>query len=317
MSDNYNNPVVNFPSVMEVQSPEIEAISESTKAIADVLHNDLEKAVSSLMYLTKLPGYFEGLEKIVTEQFTNLFTNQVEATILNRQANVNVLKNKISYIEEHIKKKEQHVETTNGNITKRYSGITSDMVNEHEHFLKKLDSHVYALTDSIYPKQIQEKFSFNVQPNINYLTSHARESAFVRTICINEDFIKSKNRIDSFLEERQLFDLKLSENAIDTSLNDGNYNIPLLFAEVENIETGEVEVQLICPDDLKSNIHIESWSLIEQLALEKADNIIERNGKDEAVINEICHWMEEHEIPEQEISRFKNDCQTTKMEEQL
>ncbi len=306
--ENYNKPVkVEFPKTMEVTSTDLDAVKKSTETISKIVSTHLIDIAKGVEPLKDLSNLFSSLKDTVVKQFGNLFQVQTETNIMNRQANIKVLEKKLGSVDIHITRKEEQLEKTNSQITNRFSGISKEMTGEHELFLKKLDSHVYTLVDQIYPLQIKERFSYDVQPNLDYLINHTVESAYVRTKCISDSFSDAKRAVSNFVEDRKIFYGDLAEQGYDINLDEGNYSIPIDFIEVYNNETNETEILPLLPWENDSSIAEDSRSILNEMIEEKvqegADSVL---NKDDSAV--LIDWMLNHGIPKDEIDRFKNDC---------
>jgi len=317
MESDYNTkPIkIDFPKSMKVHSPELKAVEASTRTIANILTHNLIKIAEGIQAIQELPELFKQLKKLVADQFANLFTTQVEADIMNRQANVKVLAKKIGFVEKHVSKKEEQLEKTNNQIASRFKGISGEMTKEHELFLQKLDSHVYSITEQIYPRQVQERFSYDIQPNIDYLQGHAIESAYVRTKCLSDAFLDAKRKVDNFLIERNIFYEEFTNHEIETDLETGDYYFPVWFAEVLDNETGEIETKIVYPWENNEEINSDALSIIEQMVEESLEIAKNKFNNNQELNDELHSWMTENKIPEKEIIRFNSDCETIIMEE--
>jgi len=311
--NNSNTPVrVEFPREMKIHSPELDAVKISTRTIAEILSNHLKHIAEGIQSLSQLPNLFRELKTLVADQFKNLFEAQVETNIMNRQANIKVLGKKIAFVETHVGKKEEQLKKTNSQITNRFGNISKEMTNEHEFFLKKLDSHVYNITDQIYPKQVKERFSYDSQPNIDYLVNHAIESAYVRTKCISDSFVDAKREVENFLEERNILYEELSHYGIDTDLEEGYYNLPIWVAEILNNETGETETKIVYPWE---SISAETEYILEQMTDESFELMKNKSENNQILNEEMQKWLNNSEVPEKEILRFNQDCKHLILEE--
>ncbi len=316
-TNNYNKPVkIDFPKSMKIQSPELDALKESTKTIVKILSQHLQEIAKGIQSLTKLPDLFTQLKELVANQFNNLFIASVETNIMNRQANVKVLGKKIAFVKEHVAKKERQLEKTNDQIIERFANISKEMTKEHELFLQKLDSHAYEIVDQIYPRQIQERFSYDTQPNIDYLVNHTTESGYVRSKCITDSFIDARKKVEYFLEERKILNDNLAEYGINTNLVDGYYSLPVWFAEIINNETEEKEIKLIFPWT-NNDINPETIPVLEQMADETLGALTDYSGNnDEVFEKELQSWLKANKIPKEELIRFNEDCEKIIFEEE-
>jgi len=316
MEPEYNNrPVkVEFPRNMEVHSPELDAVKESTKSIVNILTNNLQNIARDIQALTKLPKLFAELKTLVANQFSNLFQAQVESEIMNRQANIKVLGKKIGFVESHINKKEDQLKKTNEQISNRFVNVSKELTKENELFLSKLDSHAYSITEQIYPKQIKEKFSFDIQPNIDYLVNHTAENAYLRTKCLSDSYLDSKKQVDNFLLERNMFYNSIEKYGVKTNLEDDKYKLSAWVYKLKNNETGEVETKFIFPwTENKQIVNCETE--LEEILIGRLESSNLKKTAKTVSKKEIQDVLTDFKIPQKEQERLFNDCKNVLMED--
>jgi len=317
MEQRYNNqPVeVKFPTRMEVHSPELDAVKESTRTISNILSDHLQKIASGITSLQALPQLFKELKELVASQFSNLFQTQVEAGIMNRQASIKVLGKKIGFVEKHINKKEEQLDKTNKQISDRFANISKEMTKEHELFLSKLDSHTYTITEQIYPKQIKERFSYDTQPNIDYLVSHTIESGYLRTKCLTDCFLDAKRQAENFLLEREIMYNAIEKHGIISGMTPGQYKLPALVYILKNNETGDIETKFIFPWSGNEGKTLSSEAELEKILIDKMESSTYSSQSKEVFSKNILEIMKTNDIPKNERDRFFKDCKSIQMEE--
>jgi hypothetical protein len=221
-----NRPIeVKFPKQMEVHSPEIDSIKATSNRISNWLHNDLKNIIEPLTVVRFIPDLIKELKQTIVNQFTNLLMGQVEADVINRQANIKVLNKKIDSTQTHIAQKEENLNKTIERVTNRYSSLSDQLNTEHETFLRKLDSHAYEIIEKVYPQQIQDKFSYDSLPGISFLSDHAMVSVTDRNICLEQGFNDAFKAVSAFIENRE----QLYSDLIDFEcqlLDEGTYELP-------------------------------------------------------------------------------------------
>lgn len=302
---------VNFPKEMKVTSPEINSIKESTKQTLEVLTVHLQKIIDSVQSVDELPGLIQQLRETVTENFSTLFTSSVEAEVLSRQAIIKVIENKTSYVQQHIEKKQKHAdEAVNviGNDLKMY---LKELADEQEVFLQKLDSHVYETIDKIYPHQIEETLR-SFLPSNQYLTDHISDNAFTRTSIINDLLNNAEKEINAFVDERNSCYSALDEHKMD-DLQEGCYELPCYFMEVEDRETGETFIQPVIPGiyEQGTNFIDEDTRAAIVKAVEDKLELLKNEGIEPEGLTEMCNQLYyKYGVPASELERFKSDFQS-------
>jgi len=311
-SNQPQNVRVNFPKKMNIDSPELRTIEKSTKTIIEILSEYLKKIAEPLQVLKELPTMMGSVQKTVSDNFRDLFISNIETQVLSRQANIKVQETKIGHTRDHMEKKNSHANEMIEKVKSDYKGYFEEIANEHELFLRKLDSHAYEIVENYYPKQIQEKFSFLSIPCINFLSNHTTESAQARSSFITTCVEDAEQSIDTFLEERNMFNDDLNKYHIP-NLKEGIFELPVSFIEIENIETGEKELQTFY-----------EWVELgndDQLEIEKdLDKIVEIGITElERPISRsqeiILKLIEDSNVSGEMAERFKKDCNTIIWEE--
>lgn len=236
---------------MKDSSNEIDLNNLTNTRTGNWLHNDLKKIIEPLAVVKFIPDLIKELKQTIVKQFTNLFTGQIEADVITRQANIKVLSKKIESTDRHMKHREENLNKTVERIEERYTVLTNQLNQEHESFLRKLDSHAFDIIEKIYPAQVQNRFSFDSLPGIGFLTEHARISVNDRSICLDQGMNDALREVTGFMEKRQLLYNKLEEFEC-LHLDEGTYELPWCFVQLENRETGETKLECWFECELES-----------------------------------------------------------------
>jgi hypothetical protein len=248
-----NRPIkIEFPNKLNVQSPEIDSINKSANSISNWLHNDLRKIIEPLTVLHVVPDLVKDLSITIVKQFTTLFLGQVEADVINRQANIKVSKRKIDSTQNHIHQKEENLNTTIERVNDRYSGLSDQLNVEHETFLRKLDSHAYEIVEKIYPEQIQNRFSCESLPSISFLSEHALISVTDRNLCLEQGLDDATKSINSFQDKISQFNNSIYEYKCN-DVEKGSYYLPYCFVELENNKTEETKLECWFECEIENN----------------------------------------------------------------
>jgi len=303
-----NRPIeVRFPKQIEVHSPEIDSIRVTSSKISNWLHNDLKNIIEPLTVVRFIPDLIKELKLTIVNQFTNLLMGQVEADVINRQANIKVLNKKIDSTQAHIIQKEESLNKTIDRVTNRYSNLSDQLNTEHETFLRKLDSHAYDIIEQVYPQQIQDKFSYDSIPGINFLSDHAMVSVSDRNICFEQGLNDALRVVSNFIDNRE----QLYNDLIDFEchiLDEGTYELPWCFIELENNKTGETKLECWFECELEKR---EKEPALDEVRkeMELRAELLKLNKVD---VNETISILQEflnQEIPEVERKRFISDFQ--------
>jgi hypothetical protein len=303
-----NRPIkVQFPSKMNVTSPEIDSINKTASRISNWLHNDLKKIIEPLTVVTFIPDLLKELKQTIVNQFTNLLTGQVESDVINRQANIKVLNKKIDSTQKHIREKEVNLDKTIARVNTRYSNLSEQLNKEHETFLRKLDSHAYELVENIYPNQIQARFSYDSLPGIDFLSQHAMVSVTDRSVCLEKGFNDALKEVSGFMEKRNLFhsDLKTYECR---KLEEGEYELPFCFIEFENRNTGETKLECWFEKELEAGEKNPDLDILRKEMEWMADNTSISANQSSQFIHELNSFLNEN-LQETEKERFETDLQ--------
>ena len=236
-----------FPDRIRVDSPDIQTINQTTQRISNWLHNDFVEVIKPLQVLPTLPGILEDFKNRLVEQFRMHFSGQVAIQMKAREVNIKVAERKYHFLEGQIDRRRELLQQQSERIETRYNNMAEQTANEHSSFLRQLDQHVYQITEGIYPEQIQEKFSFISQPFWRQLAQRAEESSIARSICLDEGYRDVRLAMERFLDERR--DAYAQEQAQETGLAEGAYELPYWYAVVEDQETGEQTTHIMFPWD--------------------------------------------------------------------
>jgi len=302
-----NNIKIDFPKSIEVESNDIKTIRVTAERISNWLHNDLRNIIAPLQVLHKVPDMLSEFQKNMIEQFSSLFQNQIETLVIARQANIKILTKKISLVKEHVSKKESQLKEAKQHIIDRYKNLRDKLIRQHVKFLKAMDSHAFDIVEKIYPKEIEEKFSFISVPAQNYIVAHTEESALVRYSLIKEKIEETKRIIWSFLDKREDFYDAIDRYAVD--LEEGVYQLPYYYVEIEEIDTKKKRTEIYFPFALNSNnneekINVQDLLVLKDAALKRGEEGTEKIEGMDILIN---YLKNNSEIPLNELNRFVND----------
>ncbi|MCK5148685.1 hypothetical protein KAR48_18165 [bacterium] len=309
--DDRVNVKVDFPRKMEVDSPKIRSIERSTTAIVDVLHENMKKIVEPLQELKFIRTTLAVFREDMVERVRELFTGSVAVQMKAREADIIVNKNKIKFIASHIQKKHAQYQEIVKRIKSRYGRYSKQLVKEHSDFICQLDGHVFELTDSIYPNEIQKKFSFVSVEFWNQIAKNLAETVLTRSQSLNSASTKAETHIDHFLEQRNQCYLSM-DSLFSNAMKEGEYNIPFYYAVIVNEETGEVETQIVFSEEFeKQGIKLETGvrGLLEsqaRLSLQTAPSDV-LGGDDTGQIRHNC--LNDQNMSEEEADALFEDCQ--------
>jgi len=296
---------VKFPDKMRVTSPEIDSILKASERISNWLHEDLKNIIEPLVVLQYVPDLIKEVNETVVVQFTNLVQSQVESDVINRQANIRVLNKKIISSEKHIEQKEENLDKTVERINTRYSDLAEQVNKEHEVFLKKLDSHAYDIIEKIYPHQVQERFSYDSLPGANFLADHAFVTVIDRNSCLDTGMKNAQREVLDFLESRQLFRDNLKRFNCD-EIEEGKYELPYCFIEMENRNTGETKLDCWFECELESGVKNSDLDELREEMEKKAANTEFSKEAFKDTLDTLSSLLTD-KIPESEKQRFFND----------
>jgi hypothetical protein len=296
---------VQFPDKMKVTSPEIDSLLKVSERISNWLHDDLKNIIEPLVGLKFVPDLIKEVNETMVIQFTNLAQGQIESDVINRQANIKVLNKKIISSEKHIEQKEENLNKTVDRINTRYSDLADQVNKEHEVFLKKLDSHAYDIIEKIYPQQVQERFSYDSLPGTDFLADHAFVTVMDRNICLDKGMKNAENEVTSFMENRKLFHDEI-ERFHCNELEEGTYNLPFCFIEMENRNTGEIKMECWFECELESGIkNSDLDNLREEMEIRASNTEFNKESYSETL--EAINSSLTEKIPESEKQRFMQD----------
>ena len=210
MTEYRGGPVeVRIPDKLKVETPgtdkRIDALSKVFQAFSKMLRESVRKMVDSLEVLKELPALLRDFQGMVAQQFTNLFTHQMEAQVHTRQANLLAASKKREVINSLYEEKVDQLPVDRERITRRYRQLLEKVGELVQSQIQKLDSHAFRLVDKAYPEHIQRRFTFESAPTYEYLAAYAEESAVARTIPLESALQNARRGIRDLLEKRRVF----------------------------------------------------------------------------------------------------------------
>lgn len=232
-----------------IRSPKIDAIKQATERVSNWLHNDLREIIRPLQNLHTLPDDIGDLKHRLVEQFRRLFVGQITAEMKSREANIRVAKRKADLVETHVDRKKEQLTQSQERVRSRFENLAASVSRDHQSDLERLDDHAYRITDSIYPDQIQERFSYESPVFWTSLASHSAVSAAARTQCLLEGAEQAEDQVANFIDARESFHDSLRRLA-SPDATEGRYELPYWFVEAEDPDTGEMIVDIVFPWDL-------------------------------------------------------------------
>lgn len=235
--------------INNIRSPKIDAIKQATERVSNWLHNDLREIIRPLQNLHTLPDDIGDLKRRLVEQFRRLFVGQITAEMKSREANIRVAKRKADLVETHVDRKKEQLTQGEERVRFRFGGLAASVSQDHQSDLESLDDHAYRITESIYPNQIQERFSYESPVFWTSLAKHSAVSAAARTECLREGTESAAANVSHFLDEREVFHESL-RRLTSPAATEGHYELRYWFVEVKDPDTGEVSVDIIFPWDL-------------------------------------------------------------------
>jgi hypothetical protein len=241
-----------FPSRVDVDninSPKIDAIKAATERVSNWLHNDLRKIIKPLQKLHKLPDDIADLKKRLVEQFKRLFVEQITAEMKSREANIRVAQRKANLLETHVDRKKEQLTESRERVQARYEKLAESVSKDHKADLERLDSHAYEITETIYPEQIQERFSYESPVFWTALAEHSAASAAARTSCLKEGTEAAASELASFLDAREQFHEEVNRLA-SSKAEPGEYALSYWYVEVKDEDTGESHLDVLFPWDV-------------------------------------------------------------------
>jgi hypothetical protein len=252
----------------DINSPKIDAIKTATERVSNWLHNDLREIIKPLQNLHTLPDDIADLKKRLVEQFKRLFVGQITAEMKSREANIRVAQRKATLLETHVDRKKEQLTESRERVQARYEKLAESVSKDHKADLERLDSHAYEITETIYPEQIQERFSYESPVFWTALAEHSAASAAARTSCLKDGTEAAASEVASFLDARDQFHEDLSRLASSKAVP-GEYELSYWFVEVKDEDTGESHIDVLFPwdlDDTRSPVSDDQESLLREAA---------------------------------------------------
>jgi len=235
--------------VDNINSPKIDAIKTATERVSNWLHNDLREIIKPLQNLHTLPDDVADLKKRLVEQFKRLFVGQITAEMKSREANIRVAQRKANLVETHVDRKKEQLTESRERVQARYEKLAESVAKDHEADLERLDSHAYEITETIYPEQIQERFSYESPVFWTALAEHSAASAAARTSCLKEGTQAAASELASFLDVREQFHEEVSR-LTSSKAEPGEYTLSYWYVEVKDEDTGESHLDVLFPWDV-------------------------------------------------------------------
>ncbi|MEQ8331415.1 MAG: hypothetical protein RH859_13230 [Longimicrobiales bacterium] len=257
---------VQFPKRMTVDSPEtdkrIDSLAQVFKSQSEMLRGSVQKLLETLQVLRELPALVRDFQASVNEQFSNAFTHRMEAEVHSRQASLVAADKRREILEASLEERVARLPEDRGRIVERYGKVLGRVSKETQNRIAKLDKHAFDLLDHVYPKQIQERFSYDSMPTVRFLAAEAESAAAVRAICMEDALSHARVATSQLLDARAESWAALAAETSSQEVEAGAYRIPVLFVEVED-PSGERRVEFVRHPDVPVEAHAD---LVESLS---------------------------------------------------
>lgn len=252
-----------FPDNVRIRSPQIDSIDRTAKRISNWLHNDFREVIEPLQVLPEIPGILSDFQKEMVEQLGNQIVAQIMAQMKIRQANIQVAEGKAEFLEGRVERERELLDRTRESVKARYDDLLEHSAREHSSFLSQLDGHAFQIVDDIYPNQIDEKVVSQSHPFWALLATHAFESAFARALSLSAGRDEAARPMSDFLRDSQTAFAEIE--ALDSGIEEGEYEIPYWYGVFEDENTGKTFVDVVFADELQNS---DAGDLLNWMAVE-------------------------------------------------
>lgn len=256
-----------FPSNMRIDSPKIDSIDRTAKRISNWLHNDFREVIKPLQVLPEIPGILSDFQEKMVEQLGNQIVAQIMAQMKIRQANIQVAESKAEFLEGRVERERTLLDQQRESVNARYGDMLERSAGEHSSFLSQLDGHAFQIVDDIYPNQINEKVVSQSHPFWAQLATHAFESAFARSLALKDGCDEAERPMSEFLRDSQIAFAEIE--ALDSGIEEGEYEIPYWYGVFENENTGGAFIDVVFADELQDS---DVGDLLTMIALEAIES---------------------------------------------
>lgn len=299
-------PVIQFPDKMRVESPKtdhlIDSILKLFVSLSHMLEDGFKKILDALQVLKKLPDLVYQFQQEVSNQFSQMFTRNLEVQIFSRQANILAAKQKHDMIESRKQERITHLQQYKQKVLDRYRHIFENLASESDSRLKKLDNHAYSIVDKIYPNEIQARFSFDSGDVGKVIAAHADDSVQARSLCLDEGWDRTRKELQQYIKEHEELYQRIDSFVQPAGLQPGCYEIPFLIYEVKNIQTGAVRTEIISPEGSGDSGDL-LWARLLSSVSGRLPQF-DRQPLPEDMRQTLLDLLPDHGVPESEQSRF-------------
>lgn len=240
-----------LPSEITVRNPDMDhkiaALTKAFETLTKLLEKSFTEIAESLRTLRRLPEIVEKIQETVVTQVDRLFQQQMEAQVLARYANLQVARKRLESVNTLEQDKMGQLKSDTARVSERYAKLLEQVARDCESNIRRIDSHAFDIVDRIYPKEVQQKFSFESEPALRLIGEHAGESAVARTVQLDHALEDVTAAVRHFTRARETFKADFAQFA-SPELVAGAYIFNVILAESTDVATGQTETHYLLED---------------------------------------------------------------------
>jgi hypothetical protein len=133
-------------------------------------------------------------------------------------------------------------------VTEKYQQLFETVASESRSRVDRMDAHAFGILDKTYPREVQERISADSGGALECLTDHAGRVAVDRARQLNQGLHKAQEAVQEFLDLRQRFYRQLESFIWPSSMEPGDYEVPVFCIETRDSTNGNRQMELLLMD---------------------------------------------------------------------
>jgi len=241
-----------FPDELQVRAPEtdhaISGLSKAFSSLSSMLQESIKDISGSLRTLRQLPELLTGFQQVVVRQFSQLLVSELDNQIFSRHSNLLVAGQKLQSSSQMEKEKLAQLQPDSQRLIDRYQQMFETVAEGSRSQVNQMDAHAFIIPEKIYPKEVQERFGMDSAEALCCLTDHAGQVAVDRADQLSKGLNEAETALQDFLTQRRRFYSHLESFIWPSTMEPGDYEVPVLYIETRDTTTGNRQVELLLLD---------------------------------------------------------------------
>jgi len=222
--------------------------------LVKLLSSYLDKILSALEPLKRLPDLVESLGKKIVEGFRDQIQAMGEMEIYIRLSQIRSRRILISEEEVSIKELEKQLEEDLKEVYTKYDKIQQELNQEAHDRVRELDKHLLDLYEKYFPMIFSNPFSGRIEPYYDEYFASTRDAYEERITHFWDHVSQLMEALQNFLQARKYYTTNVESFLHQYKLqNPEHFFLPIIFVEYEDREKGSTVRETHLPYYFKLN----------------------------------------------------------------